>query len=138
MKNKKQLLLLAIFSTIISFSYGQPIAELYLQGKWKAECPMEVLDHASWINCQLCPWVQEPDKKSSGNVKDIEMTFGADSLTLNQNGTINTVAFTRDKDTHAISFTLSGKPYYFRVFLTEDQYILEDGNGLLMVLTKIE
>lgn len=140
MKNFKLIASAIITVFILTFVHGQdegPVSEMYLKGKWDAECIMEVLNHSLIRSCELCPWVVDPNNKSKASNKDIEMDFGADSLTLNQNGAITTVPFTRNKDTHAFTFALNSRQYSFRVFYYNKQRILEDNDGLLMVLTKV-
>ena len=136
MKHAKKFLTLIVTVFISNISCGQPNSEMYLSGKWTASCAVEILDYASIRNCQLCPFVNNPNDKSSGEVKDIEMTFQSDSILINQNGKITTVRYTRNKDTHAISFTLNNKQYNFRMFIYNKQRILEDKDGLIMILEK--
>jgi len=70
-----------IVTILISFiSRGQPNSEMNLSGKWNASCSVEILDHASMHNCDLCPFVVSPKDKSSGEVKDIEMNFHPGSI----------------------------------------------------------
>ncbi len=111
-------------------------ANLYLKGKWIASCPPEILDHASMQQCELCPFIINPNNKTQGSVKDIEMNFLADSIVINQNGKLTTVPYKRNKDNHAISFTLKDKTYNFRMFLDEKRRILEDSDGMILVLEK--
>ena len=128
----------AIFISLITLAQsGTPISEMYLKGKYTASCATEVLDHASWHNCQLCPFVIDPNDKSKGETKDIEMTFQNDSITFNQNGKITTVPYKRNPDTHAFSFTLGDKQYNFRMFLYNKQRIIEDSDGMILVLDKV-
>jgi len=131
--------LAAVFiSAIVYGQSGTPFSEMYLKGKYTAACAMEVIDHATIRNCELCPFVIDPNNKSRAETKDIEMTFTNDSLTLNQNGKITTVPYVRNKDNHSFSFTLDKKAYSFRVFFNSSQSIIEDSNGLLMVLEKVK
>ncbi len=130
--------LLATF-LIVNIAYGQhegPISEMYFKGKWMATCAMEFMDKASIRNCEICPFVINPTNKSNAETKDIEMDFKADSITINQQGKLTTVPYSRNTDTHATSFTLNDKPYNFRWFYYNKQRILEDSDGLLLVLEK--
>lgn len=69
-------------------------------------------------------------------ISEIQLDFGTDSLALNQHGKITTVPYTRDTNDHSIRFRFLEKNYFFRVFIHNDQYILESAEGLLVVLTK--
>jgi len=88
--------------------------------------------------CELCPFVSVSKTSNLSRIKEIDLDFGADSLTLNQNGITSKVPYTRDKDNHSITFFLKEKQLHFRVFIYGDQRILEDEQGLLMVLTKAD
>ena len=138
MTHTKKILTLIASVFISNISFGQANSEMYLSGKWTASCSVEILDHASMRNCELCPFVINPNDKSQGEVKDIEMTFQSDSILINQNGKLTTVSYTRNKDTHAISFTLNNKQYNFRMFLDGKRRILEDSDGLILVLEKVK
>lgn len=125
---------------ISSFTYSQNCElrwENYLEGKWKAECEVELLTLASWKICPICPAIVTEDQ-TGVDYKDIDMTFGKDSLTLNQNGKIRTVAYIKEKDNYKFSFAIDDKQYKFRLILTNDKKkrILEDADGLLIILTK--
>ena len=134
----KQFFISIVLFFISTFSPAQSNSELSLSGKWTASCPPEILDHASMRHCELCPFVINPKNKSQGEVKDIEMTFQPDSVTLNQNGKLTTVSYTRNKDTHAVAFMCNNKQYYFRVFLDGERRILEDSDGMILVLEKVK
>jgi len=138
MKHTTSLLFIAaiLITTIVHAQDEGSISELYLKGKWTASCAMEVKDKASIRNCEICPFVIDPNDKSKAETKDIEMNFQADSITINQNGKVTTVSYSRNKDNHSIGFSLNGKQYNFRVFFYNKQRILEDGDGLLVVLEK--
>jgi hypothetical protein len=141
MKHSKKVFTLIVTIFISIVVHGQEktyISEMYLQGKWTATCPTEITDHASIQQCELCPFVINPDDKSKGETKDIEMTFEKDYLTLNQNGNVTTVPYTRNKDNHSFSFTLNNKLHNFRMFIYNKQRIIEDSDGLLMVLDKVK
>ncbi|HMR45807.1 MAG TPA: hypothetical protein PKC85_03345 [Bacteroidia bacterium] len=130
------LLATVLMANIASEQDEGPVSEMYLKGKWTATCATEVLDKANIRSCEICPFVIAPDNKRSTEIKDIEMTFHADSITITQNGKVTTVPYTRNKDSHAISFTLNNKQYNFRMFFYNKQRILEDSDGLLVVLEK--
>ena len=117
-------------------SFGQDINQLYPRGKYRAECPMEVMDKASFRHCELCPFVSVSKSDNTSMISEIQLDFGTDSLTLNQRGKFTTVPYTRDTNDLSIRFRFSEKDYFFRVFIHNDQYILESADGLLMVLTK--
>lgn len=141
MQHLKNIFTLLSLFLLLNSAHGQdegPISEMYLKGKWVATCAMEVIDKASMANCDICPFVINPNDKSQAETKDIEMDFQSDSLTINQNGKHSTVAYVRNTNTHAISFSLNDRHYNFRVFFYNKQRILEDGDGLLLVLSKIK
>ena len=117
-------------------SFGQDINQLYLRGKYRAECPMEVMNKASFRHCELCSFMSFSNDKNTSMIKGVQLDFGTDSLTLNQHGKMTTVRYTRDTNDHSIRFRFLEKNYFFRVFIHNDQYILESADGLLMVLTK--
>ena len=117
-------------------SFGQDINQLYPRGKYRAECPMEVMNKASFRHCELCPFVSVSKSDNTSMISEIQLDFGTDSLTLNQRGKFTTVPYTRDTNDLSIRFRFSEKDYFFRVFIHNDQYILESADGLLMVLTK--
>jgi len=119
-------------------SFGQDINQLYLRGKYRAECPMEVMNKASFRHCELCSFVSVSNDKNTSMIKGVQLDFETDSLTLNQRGKITTIPYTRDTNDHSIRFRFLEKNYFFRVFIHNDQYILESADGLLMVLTKEE
>ena len=119
-------------------SFGQDINQLSLRGKYRAECPMEVMDKASFRHCELCPFVSVSKSDNTSMISEIQLDFGTDSLTLNQRGKFTTVPYTRDTNDLSIRFRFSEKDYFFRVFIHNDQYILESAEGLLVVLTKEE
>ncbi len=138
-------LILIISITLLSCSiteiaYGQDgerLEDMYLKGKYVASCAMEVVDHATISNCELCTFVIDSSDKSRGSLSDIEMTFGADSLSLNQTGKNISIPYTRDKNNHSFSFTLNNKSYHFRVFYYDKFNLIEDDDGMIMVLTKV-
>jgi len=137
MKHIKSFLALIVTVFISNISFGQANSEMYLSGTWSASCAVEILDHASMRNCELCPFVINAKDKSQGQVKDIELTFQTDTISINQNGKLSSVPYTRNKDTHAIRFTLNNKQYNFRMFIDDKRRILEDSDGLLLVLEKV-
>jgi hypothetical protein len=110
--------------------------DLYLKGKWSGSCATEIIDHASIRLCELCPFEIDPIDKSKGRFINIELNFLSDSIEFNQNGKITTIPFKRNKDNHSFSFILNEKQYNFRMFLYEQQRIIEDGDGMILVLTK--
>lgn len=117
-------------------SFGQDINQLYPRGKYRAECPMEVMNKASFRHCELCSFMSFFNDKNTSMIKGVQLDFGTDSLTLNQHGKITKVPYTRDTNDHSIRFRFLEKNYFFRVFIHNDQYILESAEGLLVVLTK--
>ena len=119
-------------------SFGQDINQLYPRGKYRAECPMEVMNKASFRHCELCSFMSFSNDKNTSMIKGVQLDFGTDSLALNQHGKITTVPYTRDTNDHSIRFRFLEKNYFFRVFIHNDQYILESAEGLLVVLTKEE
>jgi hypothetical protein len=140
MEMKKVFLAVIALLINISFAHSQdsgPLSEMYLTGKWKAECTAEVMDRSGLRMCELCPFTVDTASKSSGRVSDFELNFLTDSLVINRNGNEVTVPYTRDKDNHSFAFNLSEKQYSFRVFLYNRQRILEDSQGSLIVLTRV-
>ena len=141
MKKVNRLLLLTMLllrCTLSSAQEGTLLSDLYLKGKWTAECPEEIMNRVGFRLCELCPFVSVSKTSNLSRIKEIDLDFGADSLTLNQNGITSKVPYTRDKDNHSITFFLKEKQLHFRVFIYGDQRILEDEQGLLMVLTKAD
>lgn len=136
MKHTMYILVLLAAVLTSTFSFGQSNSEMHLSGKWNASCSVEILDHASMRNCELCPFVINPNNKSQGELKGIQMIFQSDSIQINQNGKLSTVFYTRNKDTHAIQFTLNNKQYNFRMFIDGQRRILEDTDGMILVLEK--
>jgi hypothetical protein len=126
----------AFISTVVKSQDEGLLSDLYLKGKWTATCPIEVVNHASIRSCELCNFVIDPNDKSKGESKDFEMNFQADSIIINQNGKITTVPYTRNKDNHSFSFSLKNKQFNFRMFLYNKQRIIEDSDGLVLVLSK--
>ena len=124
--------------TIAAGQDGVPLAEMYLKGRWKAECPIEVKHHAGMYVCELCSFIIDKNDRHIATFADFEMDFGEDSLTIIQNEKSVTVPYTTNKDTHAFSFLLNEKQYSFRVFHHDDIKIIEDSEGLLLVLTMAE
>ena len=57
---------------------GVKNSENYLKGKYTASCPTEILDKASMQQCQLCPFVVDPNNKSRASIKDFVMNFDTD------------------------------------------------------------
>ncbi len=115
---------------------GTPVSELSLKGKWMASCPFEVVDISEIQICPLCAFEIDPSDNSVNT--DFEMTFQADSITLNRKGNITMVPYQRNSDNHSIHFTCDHKEYAFRVFISEKERILEGSDGLLLVLHKAE
>ena len=128
-------LLVIVFTSTIVRGQDESFKDLYLKGKWKASCPVEIQNNATMKYCQLCPFVVNSLKE--GQIKEIEINFLSDSIAFNQNGKMSTVPYTRNKDTHAIGFTLDNKQYSFRMFLDDDRRILVDSDGMLVVLEKV-
>jgi hypothetical protein len=128
--------LLFAFLLLSLTSFGQDINQLYPRGKYRAECPMEVMDKASFRHCELCPFMSVSKSDNTSMTSEIQLDFGTDSLTLIQRGKITKVPYTRDTNDLSIRFRFSEKDYFFRVFIHNDQYILESAEGLLVVLTK--
>ena len=130
-------MLLLLTSQFVKAQNEGWLEDMYMQGKWNASCATEVVDHATIRNCELCLFVLNPADKSQGSPHDIDLTFNPDSLILDQNGRKTTVRWQRNKDDHSFWFNLAGKKYAFRVFLYgSDKRILEDSEGLLLVLEK--
>ena len=139
MNNSKSILisLAFIFASTLAWGQGESFKDLYLKGKWIASCPPEILDHATMRECQLCDFVINSNNKSSAKIMDVEMNFLADTIIFNQSGKTTSVPYTRNMDTHAISFTFGNKQYNFRMFLDDERRILVDSDGTVMVLKKV-
>jgi hypothetical protein len=125
-----------LISTAVKAQDEGFLSDMYLKGKWNASCAVEIVNNASIKNCELCNFVVDAKDKSKAETKDVELNFQADSLIINQNGNVKTVAYARNKDNHSFSFILNGKQYNFRMFLYNKQRIIEDSDGHILVLTK--
>jgi hypothetical protein len=130
-------LLLGINTCLIS-QRGTPVSELFLQGKWRASCPLEVMDKATIKMCELCSFETNPTKPSQGKTKDFEMDFQADKIALRYGEETSTVSYSRDKNTHSISFNYKGRRYHFRVFFHNNERILVNKDRTLLVLKQAE
>ena len=109
-----------------------------ISGKWIAKCATEFVDHATIRNCELCPFVIDPVNKSRAEIKDIEMSFQKDSVILNRGGEISAIPYLMNKDNRSISFNFNKKNYDFRLFYIEDEFILEDSDGLVILLRRAD
>jgi hypothetical protein len=139
MKLTKNIFAILIAVFVSTIAHGQNEGrnqDMYMEGKWTASCATEIQDHASMKHCELCPFVINPNNKSQARIKDIGMNFFTDSIAFNQDGKMSTVPFRKNKDNHSFSFTLNNKQYDFRMFLWEEQRIIEDSDGMILVLTK--
>ncbi len=139
---KKLSIILIFFLTVLNshFTLAQNegrLEDLYLEGKWEATCATEIIDRVSIQHCELCFFVLNPNDKSQAEVKSLEMDFQKDSLILNQNGLRKSVPYQRDTNNHSFTFTLNEKQYNFRMFLYNNQRIIEDSDGMLIMLDKI-
>lgn len=125
--------------SFISFGYAQEKEHEHgkrLAGKWTAECSTEFKDKATMQYCDLCPFIVNKDNKSKAMLKDFVMTFGKDSLTINQNETATTVPFRLDRESNMLSFSFNQKEYNFRILMWRHHPILENSDGTLIILTK--
>lgn len=129
-------LLFSHFLTVAQESVA--LSDLYLKGKWKASCSVEVLDHVTIQNCELCKFTIDKQDKSKASVSEFEMEFGEDSITIFRAGKEQVISYKRDKDNHSITFNDGNKEYHFRMFLDDERRILEDADGMLIVLKKAE
>lgn len=129
-------LLFSHFLTVAQESVA--LSDLYLKGKWKASCSVEVLDHVTIQNCELCKFTIDKQDKSKASVSEFEMEFGEDSIAIFRAGKVRVISYKRDKDNHSITFNDGNKEYHFRMFLDDDRRILEDADGMLIVLKKAE
>jgi hypothetical protein len=132
------LLIMVLLSVNVSAQQHEYVSEMYLKGKWIASCPYEVLDHAGITSCALCPFVIDANDKSIAEVGDVEMNFTQDSIIIDRNGKRVSVPYRHDPDNHSFAFHLDGYDYNFRVFIAEKMRILEDKDGLLVLLKKNE
>jgi hypothetical protein len=143
MKNilKISIVLLNIIFCAKSFSQSDPCGpdgKQRLAGKWTASCPIEFMNKASMTYCELCPFVIDSLNKSKAELKDIEMTFLNDSIKFNRDGKQQTVVYAMNKDTHSFQFNLNKRKYKFRVFYIEKKVILENSDGLTMLLERTQ
>lgn len=129
-------LLFSHFLTVAQESVA--LSDLYLKGKWKASCSVEVLDHVTIQNCELCKFTIDKQDKSKASVSEFEMEFGEDSIAIFRAGKVRVISYKRDKDNHSITFNDGNKEYHFRMFLDDERRILEDADGMLIVLKKAE
>lgn len=131
------LILLLITSPLIVRAQDEgDISQLYLKGKWIATCPTEIVNSVTIRNCELCSFVVTPENKSLGMAMDIEMTFMEDTIVINRMGKVSVIPYKKNKDNHSIKFNFNNKDYDFRLFLYNDQRVIEDKDGLILVLTK--
>ena len=73
MKTKATLIL--ILGLIFSHAQGQnqgAISELYMSGKWNAECALEVIDQAGIRFCGLCSYLKNPADSKSWHEAEID------------------------------------------------------------------
>ena len=128
-----------LFSYVISFAQdGTRLEDLYLKGKWKGNCLMEIVDRVTVSQCELCFFNFDPNNDKILSAGSVEMTFDEDSLTLKINLESVIIPYMRNKDNHSIKFIINDKSFQFRVFLYEDMRILEDEKGMLIALEKLE
>jgi hypothetical protein len=132
------LLIVVLLSANVSAQHHQYVSDMYMNGKWIASCPIEVLDQAGMKHCELCPFVIDAGDKSHGEVKDVEMNFTQDSIIMDRKGKRVSVPYRHDPNNHSFAFQLDGRDYNFRVFIAEKMRILEDKDGLLVLLKKKE
>lgn len=111
---------------------------MYLTGKWKADCPIEVVDKATLKHCELCDFQINSNNPSRASLHDFEMDFQADKIIMKHGEKISTVPYTRNPDNHSISFAYGNNKYLFRVFINEKERILVNHDGMLLYLTKAE
>jgi len=136
MKNLKMIRLAFCFMLSSVFANAQnegSFDDLTWSGKWSAVCPPEMVDRVTIRNCELCPMTIEG---SSAYTNDIEMIFAKDSLQIIQKGEASTVPIKRNKKNLSFGFTFHKRNYEFRVFLYDDLRILEEKDGLLLILCK--
>lgn len=113
--------------------------QLYLQGKWSATCPIEVVNRVSIQNCMLCQFEKDPNNSKSIGSSTIELNFKGDSLEIIRGKNSAIVAMTRNIDNHSFQFDFEGEKYSFRMFLYgSDKRIIENSDGTLVVMEKIE
>lgn len=130
--------LLSMFAfTVNAQKIEKPLVADYLKGNYKAECLTELVDQGAFLRkCEFCT-LGFDEKAQEYFVKNIEISFTADSLTINQYGKLTTVKYNGSKETNSFSFFYDKKYYNFKVFAYKEQFILEEDNGLLTVLTKL-
>ena len=141
MKIIKILLSIAILLATQTFAFsqdGKRLEDLYLIGKWKGICPVEIVNHASLSYCELCSFELDPNNKKIASIGEIELNFNEDSLTLSRDSQSLTLPYTRNKDNHSVTFIYKDKTFHFRVFHYEDKRIIQDDDGMMVVLEEIK
>ncbi len=113
-------------------------AKQNLSGKWKAFCGTEFVNKAEIKSCELCPFVIDPNDPSKVEIKDIVLIFQNETFILTRNGESTTVPYSIKEDTYLLSFNFNQKDYLFRIFYTDKYIILEDAEGLVLLLDKIK
>ena len=124
-------------NSVLSQDSGR-LEDLYLKGKWNASCATEILSRIAIQNCELCSFITDAKDHSKGFVQDFVMDFTNDSIKITKNNNTSTVPYIRDKNNHSFSFSLDQKDYKFRVFLYDEKRIIEDNDGLLVILERKE
>lgn len=141
MKTKTLLLIIAAgMMTCANVNAQSPCitheGKLNIQGAWTASCPMEYMDKASIQHCDLCAFVVDEKDRSKAHTVDAELTFINDSIHIKRYSYTETVSYSMNDNTHAIQFTFADKEYKFRVFYAGEGIILQDDQGLLLVMEK--
>lgn len=132
------LVIVLLAQTFIFAQDGERFEDLYLKGKWKGICPVEIVNHASLSYCELCSFDLDPNNKKIASIGEIELNFNEDSLTLSRDSQSLTLPYTRNKDNHSVTFIYKDKTFHFRVFHYEDKRIIQDDDGMMVVLEEIK
>lgn len=130
--------LICIFSfNAIQAQQSKPIVNDYLKGKYKFECLEELVNQGEFLRkCELCTFVFDVATQTT-SIKSAEVNFLSDSLVINVGEKVTTVKYNGSRETNTFSFFYDKKYYNFKVFAYKDLFILEEDNGLLSVLTKL-
>lgn len=106
-----------------------------LQGKWTADCVFQLMNNCVQTS-NICPFSMDPKDPGKATIGSIEMTFGADSLTIVKENISTTVPFTENNETHVFTFTYDDTSYSFKVFVHGENLILYELRGTMLYLKK--
>jgi len=142
----KKIFLLAAILFIARVGYAQN----NLIGVWRASCPTPDALIPMGRPCDLCPTARDaarnvrsfskklPDssnKKSAPEDFDFIVEMGGLTFTKD-NSSIGMISYTWDKEKHLLSFSFKEKKYNFTASYGNQDIILKNDDGTLVVLKK--